>query len=69
MDAIFGTGFRGMPEDDWAAAIASLNDGGIPIVAIDIPSGVNGSTGVVEGEAVSRPSSRSPSARRSSAPS
>jgi len=52
VDAIFGTGFRGMPEDDWAAAIASLNTAGAPIVAVDIPSGVNGSTGVVEGEAV-----------------
>jgi ADP-dependent NAD(P)H-hydrate dehydratase / NAD(P)H-hydrate epimerase len=52
VDAIFGTGFRGMPEDDWAAAIASLNRAGAPVVAADIPSGVNGTTGVVEGEAV-----------------
>lgn len=52
VDAIFGTGFRGMPEDDWAAAIASLNEAGVPIVAVDIPSGVHGTTGVVEGEAV-----------------
>ena len=46
VDAIFGTGFRGMPEDDWAAAIASLNQAHAPIVAVDIPSGVNGTTGV-----------------------
>jgi NAD(P)H-hydrate epimerase len=52
VDAIFGTGFRGMPEGDWAAGIASLNEAGVPIVAVDIPSGVNGTTGVVEGEAV-----------------
>ncbi len=52
VDAIFGTGFRGMPEGDWATAIASLNDAGAPIVAVDMPSGVNGTTGVVEGEAV-----------------
>ena len=52
VDAIFGTGFRGMPEDEWAAAIASLNEAGVPVVAVDIPSGVNGATGVVEGEAV-----------------
>jgi ADP-dependent NAD(P)H-hydrate dehydratase / NAD(P)H-hydrate epimerase len=52
IDAIFGTGFRGMPEDDWAAAISSLNGGGVPVVSVDIPSGVNGATGVVEGEAV-----------------
>jgi hydroxyethylthiazole kinase-like uncharacterized protein yjeF len=52
VDAIFGTGFRGMPEDDWAGAIASLNGARAPVAAVDIPSGVNGATGVIEGEAV-----------------
>ncbi len=52
VDAIFGTGFRGMPEDDWATAIESLNEAVAPVVAVDIPSGVDGATGVVEGEAV-----------------
>ena len=52
IDAIFGTGFRGMPEDEFEAAIAGLNDGGTPVVAVDIPSGVNGETGGVEGDAV-----------------
>ncbi len=52
VDAIFGTGFRGMPEDEWAAAIASLNGSGVPVVAVDTPSGVNGATGAVEGESV-----------------
>jgi ADP-dependent NAD(P)H-hydrate dehydratase / NAD(P)H-hydrate epimerase len=52
VDAIFGTGFRGMPEDEWAAAIATLNGAAAPVVAVDIPSGVHGGTGAVEGEAV-----------------
>ena len=52
VDAIFGTGFRGMPEDEWAAAIAALNAASAPVVAVDIPSGVNGATGAVDGEAV-----------------
>ena len=52
IDAIFGTGFRGFPEDEWADAIDGLNAGPAPIVAVDIPSGVNGATGAVEGEAV-----------------
>jgi NAD(P)H-hydrate epimerase len=52
IDAIFGTGFRGMPEDEWAAAIAGLNRSAVPVVAVDIPSGVNGQTGAVEGDAV-----------------
>lgn len=52
VDAIFGTGFRGIPEEEWAGAIDGLNEGGAPVVAVDIPSGVNGETGAVEGEAV-----------------
>ncbi len=52
VDAIFGTGFRGMPDDEFARAVDSLNEGGAPIVAVDIPSGVNGESGAVEGEAV-----------------
>ncbi len=52
VDAIFGTGFRGMPEDRHAEAIDDLNLSGVPVVAVDIPSGVNGGTGVVEGVAV-----------------
>ena len=52
IDAIFGTGFRGFPEDEWADAIDGLNEGPAPVVAVDIPSGVNGATGAVEGDAV-----------------
>jgi ADP-dependent NAD(P)H-hydrate dehydratase / NAD(P)H-hydrate epimerase len=52
VDAIFGTGFRGFPEDEWAEAIESMNASPVPIVAVDIPSGVNGATGAVDGEAV-----------------
>ncbi len=52
IDALFGTGFRGIPEDDWAGAIAGVNASPAPVVAVDIPSGVNGATGTVEGDAV-----------------
>ncbi len=52
VDAVFGTGFRGVPEDEWAAAIDGINAAGCSVVAVDIPSGVNGATGAVEGEAV-----------------
>jgi ADP-dependent NAD(P)H-hydrate dehydratase / NAD(P)H-hydrate epimerase len=52
IDAIFGTGFRGMPEDDWAAAIAAVNASAAPVIAVDIPSGVDGTTGAVSGDAV-----------------
>jgi hydroxyethylthiazole kinase-like uncharacterized protein yjeF len=52
VDAIFGTGFRGMPEDEWATAIDEMNASPVPVVAIDIPSGVDGTSGAVAGDAV-----------------
>ena len=51
VDAIFGTGFRGAPEGRVARAIQAL--AGHPrVVAADIPSGVDGSTGGVAGAVV-----------------
>jgi hydroxyethylthiazole kinase-like uncharacterized protein yjeF len=52
VDAIFGTGFRGVPEGGWMAAIDGLNGAHAPVVAVDIPSGVDGTTGAVDGAAV-----------------
>ena len=52
VDAIFGTGFRGAAEGTPAEAIAALNTSSAPVVAVDIPSGVDGGTGAVEGAAV-----------------
>ncbi|HEX2240106.1 MAG TPA: NAD(P)H-hydrate dehydratase, partial [Actinomycetota bacterium] len=52
VDAIFGTGFHGAPSGLPAEAIAAINKSGTPTLAIDIPSGVDGATGRIEGEAV-----------------
>ena len=52
VDAIFGTGFAGEPRDPAAAAIDAINGCGAPVVAADIASGVNASSGEVEGAAV-----------------
>jgi ADP-dependent NAD(P)H-hydrate dehydratase / NAD(P)H-hydrate epimerase len=52
VDAIFGTGFEGAPREPAAAAIAAINACGAPVVACDIASGVDASTGEVAGEAV-----------------
>jgi NAD(P)H-hydrate epimerase len=53
VDALFGTGLvsdvLGLP----AAAIALMNEAAVPLVAIDIPSGVDASTGRICGCAVS----------------
>ncbi|HYZ11082.1 MAG TPA: NAD(P)H-hydrate dehydratase [Actinomycetota bacterium] len=53
IDAIFGIGFRGAAEGAFAAAIGALNDAPAPVVAVDIPSGVEGDTGALRGAAVS----------------
>jgi ADP-dependent NAD(P)H-hydrate dehydratase / NAD(P)H-hydrate epimerase len=52
IDAIFGTGFHGEPRPDAAELIERMNAAGAPIVAVDLPSGVNGDTGEIAGPAV-----------------
>ena len=52
VDALFGTGFEGEPRADAAALIERINGAGTPVFAIDLPSGVDASTGEVAGAAV-----------------
>ena len=51
VDAMLGTGFSGEPREPVASAIAAINAQDAPVVACDVPSGVDASTGAVEGEA------------------
>src|SRR6185437_301473 len=52
IDALFGTGFHGEPREDAARTIEAINAAGKPVVAVDLPSGVNASTGEVAGGCV-----------------
>src|SRR5262249_48676624 len=52
IDALLGTGIRGAPREDAAAQIDRINSSGAPVLAVDIPSGVDASTGEAEGAAV-----------------
>jgi NAD(P)H-hydrate epimerase len=52
VDALLGTGFEGEPREPVASAIWAINRQDAPVVACDVPSGVNASTGEVEAEAV-----------------
>lgn len=52
VDTIFGTGVTGPPRGPALDMIHLINDQIAPVVAIDIPSGVDGSTGETPGEAV-----------------
>jgi NAD(P)H-hydrate epimerase len=52
VDALFGTGFHGAPRPEAAAAIERMNAFPGPVVAVDLPSGVDASTGEVAGAVV-----------------
>jgi hydroxyethylthiazole kinase-like uncharacterized protein yjeF len=52
VDAIFGTGFAGEPREPALRAIAAIGACGAPVVACDIASGVDASSGEVAGVAV-----------------
>jgi hydroxyethylthiazole kinase-like uncharacterized protein yjeF len=52
LDGIFGTGFHGAAEGIYAVAINQANASKLPIIAIDIPSGLNGQTGEALGPVI-----------------
>ncbi len=52
VDGLLGTGLRGAPEAGVARAIKFINRSGKKVLSIDVPSGVNGDSGAVGGEAV-----------------
>ena len=52
LDALFGTGFSGAPRPAAAALIERINGSTAPVIALDLPSGVDASTGEVAGAAV-----------------
>jgi NAD(P)H-hydrate epimerase len=52
VDAVFGTGFSGGPRAPADGAIEAINGCGAEVVAADIPSGVDASTGEAAGVAV-----------------
>jgi NAD(P)H-hydrate epimerase len=53
VDALLGTGFSGEVREREAGLIEGMNSADAPVLAVDVPSGVDGATGEVEGAAVS----------------
>jgi NAD(P)H-hydrate epimerase len=53
VDALLGTGFQGEPRGEAGEAIAAINAGRAPVLSVDVPSGVDASSGAVAGAAVS----------------
>lgn len=52
VDALLGTGFQGVPRGEVAQAIEALSHAPAKVVSVDVPSGVDASSGEVLGEAV-----------------
>jgi len=52
IDALFGAGLNRPIKDDPHDMIEAMNANGAPILSVDLPSGVNGTTGAVMGIAV-----------------
>ncbi len=50
LDGIFGTGFHGKVDEAVAQRIREANESGLPIISVDIPSGLDGETGIHGGE-------------------
>ncbi|OBY93115.1 bifunctional ADP-dependent (S)-NAD(P)H-hydrate dehydratase/NAD(P)H-hydrate epimerase [Pseudomonas sp. AU11447] len=52
VDALLGTGLGGEVREPYASAIAAINASSLPVLAVDIPSGLSADTGQVLGCAV-----------------
>lgn len=52
VDALLGTGLTRDVEGEWKTVVDRINQAGIPVISIDIPSGLNADTGAVCGTAV-----------------
>lgn len=52
VDALLGTGVRGPLREPYRALIQQINDSALPVIAVDLPSGVNADDGTVPTVAV-----------------
>jgi len=52
VDALLGTGLTKPVEGIYAELIGAINEAGTPVLAVDLPSGINADTGAVMGVAV-----------------
>ena len=53
IDALLGTGIKGGVSGELAGVIEAVNGAGKPVVAVDVPSGLDADTGEVDGACVS----------------
>lgn len=52
IDALFGAGLTRPLAGDYARLVYAVNHSRLPVVAVDVPSGLNGNTNVIEGACI-----------------
>lgn len=52
VDAMLGTGVTGAPRAPYAGIIRQINSAALPVLAVDLPSGLDATTGSAEGEVI-----------------
>ncbi len=52
VDALFGTGFHGRQKEETIELIQAINRAAVPVISVDVPSGLNAHNGSVEDVAV-----------------
>jgi NAD(P)H-hydrate epimerase len=52
IDGLFGIGLNRPLSGSWGTLIERLNQSSVPILAVDVPSGLNADTGQPEGAAI-----------------
>lgn len=52
VDALLGTGVTGAPRAPFAGIIRQINSAALPVLAVDLPSGLNATTGAADGEVI-----------------
>ena len=52
VDALLGTGTRAPLAPEMLSVIGAMNRSGLPILALDLPSGLDGDRGIAQGDAV-----------------
>ena len=52
VDGIFGIGINRMLDANWIKLIDRINEARLPVLSVDVPSGLNAETGMPEGKAI-----------------
>lgn len=52
VDALFGIGIQGVIRQEYQKVIDAINEADVPVLSVDVPSGLNATTGVAYGDCI-----------------